>query len=615
MVEQQPPSAPGVRQVCLTIACSSAMLWLWLLITGAIPSSYARELRPVPDAAEHVHLLLTIPWGDSPLMPIGHELHPSRFSPVMAWVAAPWMWMAGRHVEAAIAWSGVAALLTCIIWPLALLRLGVAWPLCALASWFLPLAPALHHMASEPMQETTLMLLLATSMLAMPWPTHHAARNGLPTPCAMALVAGFLAGLAAAMRLTLAPFAGLLVLLVIAHEPTCRRKMAIAGALTLGAITAFVGVGWHHAHHTGQWYLAGYFHWIPDFRPFSPVAAFAPPANLPLERWPQVILTLRDALGQPPGAGVPGILTAGLIALAAAVTLWPAQIRRHHGWMMALFAASQVAAHAFYTYYDARFLLPAWMLLLTATALTVQGIIDDRRLNLQWAARNSRLGRAGLMAMVLITAGLPVITMAWRHINTIRQSARSAHLQRASPSALLHPAWNAWVNAAPQVIFVQGAGVLNARHLLQLHTGWQHPIFQAAPVTELYDDGHMVQFLWYRVRPPVARLAWGASCAAMPAHEVTLINHDGSLNMPVVHCLRAAGGFTLITIGQQAQPPTATIGLQKLQSALGPSWHIEERRQPPVQAVRFTRAPTSHPPLDHHDSPRAATPAATLTSP
>lgn len=289
----------GFRGATLARGALEAAI-LAAFLAGALTLGWGRlspealAFRPVPDTVEQVWVAAAFAQGRSPLLPVGNELHPSRFSPVHPAALSLWLRLHGGAPEAAAGWPPVAAALGLAALYAWMLLAGVPllWRLTAFFLLFF--SPGAFETSRELMQESSFTLLfgLSAAAWALGWraferAADEGAYSGIRAIGTLALfaLAGALAGALAFARPTLAPWPGLMFLATLwsLRRPGARRfpAQAPAAALAAGAL-AVAALTLIYIHRVaGVWGLVAYHHWKPHYGQDSMALAqpFTKPPN------------------------------------------------------------------------------------------------------------------------------------------------------------------------------------------------------------------------------------------------------------------------------------------------------------------------------------------------
>lgn len=538
--------------------CFAALLALALSFGFGRPAYESLVYHPAPDTAEQMYVATALAEGRDPRIPVGAELHPSRYSPVHPALLSVGLRLVGRQHVAL--YSPLAILLGCGLWWLWLVLGGVPRALRVGLVAMLLFSQMVLHASGRLMQEPSMWLLFTCGQLLWLLALRRAAG---PKSMGQALVAtvmaGALTGGLVAIRPTHAPLPLLmLALLALAGARTWvpwRRVPPLVVALAVGGcgIAGLVLVMVHRL--SGLWELTGYTYWDGQLmrNVFGLKYGRGVPPNAPLELplWLLNLQTIggwRDWLTPLPPlllvlvyTGLPvGIARAmwgsrrgSTVTAGAAAANLP--LFRAHALILGLYGASQVAIHSIYNYYDARFFFLAFPALLAAGVVGWHGLVGGRpSARVRWWAW-------GVAALALAIGLLPAqrrgylaelaTCTAW---NADEATAGVARLRQ-------HQAAGRLVRARPLPVFVSGFGLLNARMFMGLEAlPW--PVAPAEPRRSEVWDAHMNPDFVGQLPPPRARLA-GASAWTKRPWEQPLVGEGGVVEWPLIEGLmREAGG-------------------------------------------------------------------------
>lgn len=507
------------------------LLHFFLGLGGAVPSADALEFRPVPDAVEYVWVADALAHGRSALMPVVNEWHPSRYSIVHPLMMSLWMQARGGSLESVWSWSPVAVWLGLLVLYFGLLRARVLWPF-RLAFLYLALfTPMTFESARNLLQEPSLLLLFAVALVCLhegllrmgsprhamsggdcpdtprepAWfpPLDEAPRRIIDRASIFLFISGAFGASLACVRPSLAAFP-LLCLGVIVMLSWRQRGRIIA--YLLGGITCIVGLVLITWIATGRPRLYSYYHWNPEHGPGAIRwgQAFAFPGGLgPLRQWQQVF---SDWLGLTPGITMAGWVSCMVLLvceLGACFSRWNGKpnaaddpthsaMHRRLVHVLLLFCLSQVVFHCFYDYYHTRFFIVSF------PAFAWAGILGmDRLLKTMWKRKRISAWMVASLGVVMLFAVLgPVGKVA----ESLVISPRERILRRDHTQSLYaHRRLGQSLVDFRGPVFLDAFPGLNARLLLGLRE-YPHPFAPFRWSNDLYFEGHVVQFHWFRVR-------------------------------------------------------------------------------------------------------------------
>lgn len=363
---------PGIwkseaARIGAALVCAAVFLFLFVHL-GAFPVSHElNQLSPMPDVEEYAWVALRFAQGDSPLMPIANELHPSRYSPVHPFLMSLWMRMHGGGLDALFSWPMVALSLALLFFNIAIIRLGLTVLSAVLFSWLFLLNVGGRDTYANVMSEGTIILLLSFALLS--W--SEALRHGQGEEGRQrwfSLLAAFLCGMAVggivAMRATMIFFAFAFPL----HWMlTGGRRGVLPLALYIlgGTAVALVSAAYVY-HHAGIWGTAAYGHWVHStndyFFSLAHAREFIPGADVP--RWAhdlEALLGQNGFLWNGRASAVMMLLVGGILGIIShLVHRW--RDKADTAWAVAaclfLSALCLFAAHLFFRFHYFRFLAP-----------------------------------------------------------------------------------------------------------------------------------------------------------------------------------------------------------------------------------------------------------------
>lgn len=503
------------KKTLLLLANSAELILLiilaadFLVLCASHSTGDGLVLRPTPDAAEYAYVAVALSEGHSPLLPIGHELLPSRYCPLHPLALMGAVLCSGSVADGFRLWPPFAIIAGTVILILTLHRMGVS-PVGRVAAllllFFSPLSIAI---ATSLLQESTMYLLFALAVYSWQWSVSRpetiqdrqtsAGRHSV----LLLFLSGLLFGMVTCMRVTVAPvilIAALHVLLVSGWRATV--------ALLAGSALAATGMMTYSSTLAGYLCFQGYGHWMPEGIPFSFRHIFRLEAGLPL--WKGLLNDFFGATDKITMAGTPCMILLFPGALSVYLGIRGTRLRRlipdhskahlSAGALLLLFAMAQLLTHLFYSFYAIRFFALAY----PAVIIGGVAIIDVLCRKSLWIPfRRIPHHEAGLLLSGLLLLPGPILTFQHLHkTETEIASKRRLSVQRECQT---HEANRSALQASKQPLFVDSLGVLNARVLLGL-TGSPEPIAHITRHPELWHDGHMLQFVWYRVRPAVGYL-------------------------------------------------------------------------------------------------------------
>lgn len=232
-----------------------ALLYLWAVLPA--PRADARDLMPFPDATEYALLAMRMAAGESPLLPIGPQLYPSRYSLVFPLMLVPFAWLT-RFDPTAIWWAvvvfGLAAVFLMARVGGRLLGSRLAG---GLAATFFALHPQTVNASTTAMSETALVMLFFV-MLGLALPLFERR----PVTWSRALTLGLVLG---ALTLAKAPFAwwALALTLVTGARSLKSRHWPALLAIVAGGLLCLAGDLAYRWWAFGSATVDGYEYWFP----------------------------------------------------------------------------------------------------------------------------------------------------------------------------------------------------------------------------------------------------------------------------------------------------------------------------------------------------------------
>ncbi|NUP90755.1 MAG: hypothetical protein HUU25_13210, partial [Candidatus Sumerlaeia bacterium] len=160
----------SLRVVLLEVVGLSLLLLLccdYHVRVGDLPERGVLEFHPLPDAAEQAFVAQAFARGRDPMLPIGNELHPSRFSPVSPFLQSLTLrWLGDYDAEALLSHSVFAVQAALVLLYGWMAALGLSVPARLAAVWMLVRTPMLRQMGRNILQEPQILLLFALAGLA-----------------------------------------------------------------------------------------------------------------------------------------------------------------------------------------------------------------------------------------------------------------------------------------------------------------------------------------------------------------------------------------------------------------------------------------------------------------
>jgi len=520
------------------LLCLILLGFLWL--EPDRPSMDAILYRPIPDAAEQVYVARAFSSGNSPLLPISVELHPSRYSPVHPFLVSLWMRLHFGRMTSIYSWSLFAVILGVALLYLFLICSGAPFPFRVLALYLILFTPLFITITRNIMQEPTMLLLFGATCLLWRMGMRGALEERVESGGGSRrkgkglfffFLAGFTAGAIFCIRVTTFP----LIVCFVLHGIwmlSPRRAARCLPAFSCGILACVTLVTVYMASLAGIFNVAGYYHWMPFQTFFAWNNAFIPAPNTGIDV-PNGLLILQDMLGIRPAASVFGWYSTALLLIGgpAGFILMKKTGEQNKGekslgvlsLLLFLFAISQVVIHMFYMFNDLRFFVLAW------PALVLSGV-SGWYLILKTFFRKRWMRRGYTVVFAVIVFSLMMGITNYIHGFTIMTSLKEKSRERGEciSCKAMHEKNGLLIEALSCPIFVDRVSVLNARLLFDLMDR-PYPI---APLTRQFDltyGGHTIQFLWYRVRPPVGCLPQSEIWEGRPPDHFLFDPGEGSV--------------------------------------------------------------------------------------
>jgi hypothetical protein len=505
------------------IALLLELLALGALLHAARLSGFGRPAfetlcyQPAPDTPEQVYAAWRMAHAQNWLIPVAHELHPSRYSPLHPAMLAVWIRLHHGRLKSATAYAPFAILTGLGLLWFFLYRLRCPPGMRLLAIGLLLYSKLFFEAGNHILQEGSLWLLFTLALVTWYWALHrrphHAASlrwRHLP-----ALLAGICCGMLVGIRPTLAPLPALLVLqaCILAPPQRAMRLLAIFGA---GAGLPLVGalvIGWIQFGYPA---LTGYHYWIPQWDG-GQVFAWRNPWRLPVNitgalnnlQMHSRALLARSSDITTLDMSV-GLLLLNGALLGALATLRTALRRRTlvpfaRDWtvLLLLLSASQFALHICYEFYAPRFYIIGW------PALVLAGLGGWTRIILFFASLLGRRHRhlRSLLNLLTICATLATMPCAWvTLVESQRWTVNEQYYGRKGLRAQAAAARKLKHFEGP--LLVAQYATLNAR----LFIGWAGSSNPVLPIfaPERPDwDPHLIPYITALLPPPRERLrAW-----------------------------------------------------------------------------------------------------------
>jgi hypothetical protein len=516
-------------------------LYLWLIHWKQFGEAVL--FLPQPDVTEYAYVASALRDGVSPLMPVGGELHPSRYAVIHPLLMALWSWLAGGDDAMQLYPAVAMSLAVGIFWgALVAIRLGAGWRLLCIAA-ILP-SPLMVEIGRSLMSESTIALLSAISFLSLVLGTRVVTGK---SRYAWLLLAGFSIGAVVCCRTTFAPLALLLTGVALLGAQQNARRAGIV--MALGGALAAAAAAWYNWRVAGIAELSTYSHWLggaPLFGWFQPWVG-APPPFEEFQTW-QVMVGLH--LG-----GWPWLM--GHQPVWASVVMWGFAVygaarfalTQRRGWARpcpdidfralvaataAIYALLHVVTFIFYSYPLARFSVVAWPAMILGACVACERLAS----RLHPAGR----GRLVLLVVAVYTIAHPLSLAVWvgGNVNVSLHRGRNAQRTYMLSEPLLHRTAALAMKGDNHPIFVDGLGMVRAR-LLMGGLGSDR-VFASMVNHNHLEDGHLPQFNWYQVGAARGYLRPEDPLWQVRATETILINEfPRSAHVPFLEKLTQRG--------------------------------------------------------------------------
>ena len=362
------------------------LVYGFLKLGAGTPDDETLLFRPAPDTAEQAYVSRAFAFGQNPLLPIVNELHPSRFSPVHPFLASLWIRLNAGNPDSIFQWSLVSILSGMLLFYILLIQSGAPGAVRILFVYLILYTPLLLSLSGKFLQEPTMFLLFAGACAAwhkgmiLSQTLRENAETKVPGrnigSSVFFLFSGILCGALICIRITLFPLTIFLVLFAIREFPV-KKAWKPCLAFILGHLFIIILVMIYMMRLADIFFIQGYFHWMPDYRPFAWGNAFKPPINRS-DGIPHYLLIVRELLGIQKTVVVWGWLSMTfLIFFGILGFLIPRspesqdrktpnkyKLFRSLLFFLFLFGLSQILFHLFYFFHDLRFFILAYPIII-----------------------------------------------------------------------------------------------------------------------------------------------------------------------------------------------------------------------------------------------------------
>lgn len=419
------------------------------------------------------------------------------------------------NLNAIHTWSFFAVI--CGIAGLYLLLIRMGWPRFyrILSVYLLLFTPFFITQTQGFMQEPTIFLLFTWGALS--W------YNGMRSVCLEKLssrqspqkdimefglffASGLLLGAAGCIRPTIFPLILFLVFAMILTKPFRIAWKRIAVFLIgASAITFVTGIYLYKI--AGIPFVSAYHHWMPGISYFAWKNAFIEPPNYKVGL-PNYLLIAEELLGIRKSGFLFGWSSTFLLVLGGFLHVFFIKMKKGGNqnslplypfllFLLFLFALSQILIHLFYNFYDLRFFILVYPIFvisgLSGWNLTISKLYHSKIMRKILVV----ILAAGILALI---AGIGNICHAWEVFGFMAE--KSDVPLTAIEEIRIHKRYGEIIPGFSCPIFVDRLPVLNARLLMGLYE-YPFPIAPLERNPKTSGDGHTVQFLWYKVKPPV----------------------------------------------------------------------------------------------------------------
>jgi len=542
------PEKTGLTYLALILLLTEGALLVLLVygfleLGGGTPDDDTLLYRPVPDAAEQAYVSRAFAFGKSPLLPIVNELHPSRFSPVHPFLVSVWIRLNAGNFDRIFQWSPFAILLGMLLLYILLVKSGSATPVRIMSAYLILYTPLLLSASGKILQESTLFLLFAGVCITwyMGMLLYKTPEESVPQPrrekgsYVFFLLSGVFCGALISIRLTILPLAIFLLIHAVRIFPAKKAwkpcLVFFSGHLIIG-----LSILVYMKRTAGIFSLEGYSHWMRGYSAFAFAHALKPPVNCP-DGTPNYLLIIREILGIQKTMvvwGWPSMVLLLVFGIAGFMIPQrpgsqdlPAQkkfrIFRSLLFFLFLFGISQIIIHLFYFFFDTRFFILSYTIIVLCG---LAGWWDIFRF-----LYHAPKGEKSLILIAAVLAGLVIaggynVFQGYDILTGYKKASLS--LSPALREKFIHEKYRSRIRRLSCPLFVDKLPVLNARLLL----GLEESPFPIAPLTRennLYFESHTVQFLWYKVGPSAGNLDAFSIWKGNPAESYLFDQESGRL--------------------------------------------------------------------------------------
>lgn len=537
---EAPTRRPSRARVFGWIAeCIAVIVIVLMYHSVTKPELYSNGhmLFPGPDGVEYGWTAAALNARRSPMIPVSHELHPSRYNPIHPIFMAAYMFVDGDGMRSFVDYSEFAMIVAMLAFWAMMIGLGTRAPTRIAALIFVMLSYQGVRLGRSLMPESTVSLTLFVGAALAIWFARLAIREGLwdrrrgrRRLLAMMFVATAFCAAPMCMRPSLLPFLAIPLLAILLGVPAGERTGSLIAFLVGAATTPLLCVGYNRLVQ-GYWGLTGYPHWLGNFSVMTLDAAYQPSASFPHarligERLAESLIGKALELSRSTLPAMP--ILVGLSAVATLPVAKPAQpiatLRKWFCVFAVLGFAVNLGFHFFYFFHDMRFHFMHFALLIAAGMIGAERVflylIESKT---RWVTSTGRI--CAVVGFVLITdlAFWPEDSVYMRRIARPPLGVALTEMQVRNAQRAGNVLRDFHVP-----MFVSGVQVAGSRALMGIEQHLHVPICPLMRVRQYIDDSHVVQFRWGTVAPAPEHIATGVPWDGLRPDETWLID-------PVLH--------------------------------------------------------------------------------
>jgi hypothetical protein len=512
--------------ICIIVEITGISIFIWgfLLLGAGRPGDRVLLYQPVPDAAEQVYVANAFAKGICPLIPVANELHPSRYSPVHSFLESFWIKFHRGNIDSVFSWSFFCLMSGMALFYFLMIYAEMPIPIRIMTLYLVLYTPIFVSLSNNIMQEPTIFLLFSAACFSWYVAMKKTQESNICIERSnwdkvrimiLFLISGLLSGAIFCIRVTNLP----LILIFIFHAIwVLKKKQAIVPCIFYlsGVILCTLAVLIYMISVCKIFNIAGYGHWMPDFKPFSWQNAFIPPVNR-IVKTPNYLYIIQEILGiRTTGIlfGWPSpvvLLVGGFAALInnSLISQKEQKILSEHKvidkqslffsmfFFLFLFALSQLVIHFFYFFNDFRFMV------LVYSIIVIFGLVGWNHLIVSlYKTRRIKKVYTAILTISAFIAISGIFTIKDRlDMFPVNKSGLKNKLTPKLEKEI-HERYGNLIQKLNCPVFVDKFSLLNARLLFGL-SQYNFPISHLCPEEELGYGGHTVQFKWYDVKDPV----------------------------------------------------------------------------------------------------------------